>query len=46
MDENFFWNVFTNTGSVESYLTYKSAENANSQSTGSGFDSQNKEEKK
>ena len=26
MDENFFWNVFKNTGSVESYLTYKTME--------------------
>ncbi len=23
MDDNFFWNVFKNTGSVESYLAYK-----------------------
>ena len=23
MDENFYWDVFKNTGSIESYLTYK-----------------------
>ncbi len=31
MDENFYWNVFKNTGSVESYLSYKSAQNTNTQ---------------
>ena len=33
MDENFYWNVFKNTGRVESYLSYKSAQNTNTQNT-------------
>ncbi len=33
MDNNFFWDVFKNTGSVESYLTYKSMENIKNNDT-------------
>jgi hypothetical protein len=33
MDNNFFWDVFTNTGSVESYLAYKSAESIKTNDT-------------
>lgn len=30
MDDKFFWDVFKNTGSVESYLTYKTIESMQS----------------
>lgn len=33
MDNNFFWNVFTNTGSIESYLAYKSSESVKTNDT-------------
>ena len=33
MDDKFFWDVFKNTGSVESYLTYKTISEFNTQNT-------------
>ena len=35
MDENFYWDVFKNTGSIESYLTYKTASEINMQNSAS-----------
>ncbi|MBE7054437.1 MAG: YqzL family protein [Ruminococcaceae bacterium] len=41
MDEKFFWDVFKNTGSIESYLTYKTVSEMNNNTS-----LQNKDEEK